>query len=497
VTASLAERLADLPEQIRRELLELLYTPEEIAALQHDWGFWGRPEQQEPEQPWSTWYIETGRGFGKTRTASELTHKKVNAGHVRRGALVHRTAGDVREVIVEGETGIMATAKPGKLPKYEPSKRRLTWPNGTIFTTFSAEEPDELRGPTHDFGWGDEFATWKAIAGVDGLTAFDNLRFSMRGTNNPAGPQLVLTTTPKRVTSVKKLHEDVANELLRIVVTHGSLKDNIGNLDPVYVAQILAKYAGTALGEQEIEGKLARTVEGALFTEAMFEASRIRALSELPELGQAIVSVDPSAGDGSGDECGIVVTALSLGTMPTVLQQGGLTVVQELRHGYVLEDASMSGPPDAWADKVCEVAAKYGATTVVAEGNQGHMMVSSLIKARNASLRVVMVHARQGKEARAQPCAGLFAQKRWHLVGEFGELEDQCTTWVPGKGQKSPDRLDAMVWGQRHLEPTAVSAPTSTASAAEQHIPRAAATLTNPSGTGLPRGSELGLRRDW
>lgn len=495
MTASLAEQLADLPEQERRELLEVLYTPEQLASLQHDWSFWGRPEQQEPRVLWSTWYIETGRGFGKTRTAAETTHKKVNAGHVRHGALVHRTAGDVREVMVEGETGIMATAKPGKLPKYEPSKRRITWPNGAILTTYSAEEPDQLRGPTHDWGWGDEFATWKAITGVDGLTAFDNLRFSMRGTNNPAGPQLMLTTTPKRVTAVKQLHEDIGNELLRIVLTKGSLKDNISNLDPVYVAQILAKYAGTALGEQEIEGKLARTVEGALFTETMFNASRIKNPAELPELGQPIVAVDPSAGDGSGDECGITVQALSLGSIPTRVKQGGLYAVLNLRHGYVLEDASMSGPPDAWADRVCEVAAQYGATTVIAEGNQGHAMVSSLIKARNASLRVILVNARTGKEARAQPTAGLFAQKRWHLVGEFGELEDQCTTWVPGKGQKSPDRLDALVWGQHHLEPHVVSSPVTSASAAEEHIPRNAeiATVTTSE---LPRGAGM-ERRKW
>lgn len=485
--------MARLTEEQRAAILGR-FSPEQLEALKHDWEFWARPEQLEPED-WLTWYIETGRGFGKTRTAMETTHKKVNAGHVRYGALVHRTAGDVREVLVEGESGVLATAKPGKLPKYEPSKRRVTWPNGAQFTTFSAEEPDQLRGPTHDFAVGDEFATWKGITGVDGLTAFDNLRFSMRGTNNPAGPQLILMTTPKRVRSVKQIHEDAGNPVFKIRITHGSLMDNIANLDPAYVAAIMAKYAGTALGEQEIEGKLARTVEGAIFTELMFAASRILSKADLPELAQPVVSVDPSSGDGSGDECGICVTALSMGSMPTEFQQGGLTVVQNLRHGYVLEDASLSGPPDVWADRVCEVAAAHGATTVVAEGNQGHQMVASLIKARNPSLRVVMVHARVGKEARAQPCAGLFAQKRWHLVGEFAELEDQCTTWVPGKGQPSPDRMDAMVWGQQHLEPHAVSAPVTTETAAQLQIPKAAATLT--SAGDLPRAASTGRRRDW
>lgn len=450
-----AERLALLPEAAREEALNELAQlfPGGLSQLLEDWAFWGRPEQQEPSQPWSTWYVETGRGWGKTRTACQTIHKKVYAGVVEHGAIVHRTAGDVRDVCVEGKSGLLSTAPKGHLPKYEPSKRRVTWDNGTVFTTFSAEEPDLLRGPEHDFGWGEEFATWKGITGIDGATAFDNLRFSMRGTSNPVGPQLILTTTPKRVKSVRKLHEDVPNPVYRIVVTKGSLRDNIGNLDPIYVAQIMAKYAGTALGGQEIDGILAKTVEGAIFTEAMFEATRITDLASLPELTRPVVAVDPSSGDGSGDECGISVQALSQGTLPTTLRQGQLQVVRNLRHGYVLDDASMSGPPDAWADRVAETCEKWETLTVIAEGNQGGQMVKSVLRARNPALKVKIVHARHGKEVRAQPVAALFAQGRWHLVGEFGELEDQSTTWVPVKDKDSPDRMDAMVWGATALEP--------------------------------------------
>lgn len=427
----------------------------------HDWeGMWARPSQCEPVIPYSIWYLETGRGFGKTRTASEWVHKKVNTGHIQFGALVHRTTSDIRDIMVEGKSGLLATARPGELPNYEPSKKKITFHNGAIFNLYTAEEPDQLRGPEFDLGWGDEFATWKMITGIDGLTAFDNLRFAMRGTSNPEGPQLLLSTTPRRCRAVKSIHKDARDSRFRIVVTHGSLLENISNLDPIYVAGILAKFAGTPLGEQEIDGKLAKTVEGAIFTEWLFGQTRVVTLDDLPELNTPIVSVDPSAGDGTEDECGITVQATSAGTIPTALTHGNLSIIKDVRHGYILEDASIAGPPDVWANRVCEVAARWGAKIVVAEVNQGHEMVRSLIRARNPALRVKKVTTYRGKEVRAQPVSGLFSQKRWHIVGEMPELEDQCTTWVPGSGD-SPDRLDAMVHGAAHLEPSAAAGSSS------------------------------------
>lgn len=446
-----AIQMARLDEVERDAILSTL-TPEQLTALLHDWQFWARPEQLLPTTEWLIWYIETGRGWGKTRTAAEGIHEIVNQGHVRYGALLHRTSKDVRDIMVEGESGLLATSPPGKMPKYEPSKSRLTWPNGCMFTTYTAEEPDQLRGPTFDVGWADEFATFKATTGIDGLTAFDNLLFARRGTNSPHGPRLILTTTPKRVPAVRKMHQDAKDPAKRVHVTKGSLRDNIANLDSQYVADILARYAGTALGPQEIEGILTRTVEGAIFTELLFEATRVVDLEMLPMMETPVVSVDPSVGDGSGDECGIMVQALSSGTIPTTFMQNGLVVVMNVRHGYVLEDFSISGPPDVWAQRVVEAADKHDTSIVVAEGNQGHQLITSVLRNVNSRLRVKIVHARVGKEARAQPVSTLFAQDRWHLVGRMPDLEDQCTTWVPGKSKKSPDRLDAMVWGAHYLE---------------------------------------------
>lgn len=293
----------------------------------------------------------------------------------------------------------------------------------------------------------------KATVGVDGLTAFDNARFALRAVVPGLTPRAILATTPKRVKSVRQMEMDALDPKKRIVVTRGSMMENLGNLDPSFIEGIISKYGGTALGEQEIEGKLARTVEGASFSEIMFATSRIVDTRDLPELSRPVIAVDPSVGDGTGDECGIVVCAASAGTMSTEIQHGALTVIKDVRHAYVLEDASLSADPDGWANQIVSVATRFGVREVIAEGNNGGQVIASLLKARDPSLRVEIVHARVGKEARAEPVAALFSQGRAHLVGEFPDLEDQCSTFIPGKGQRSPDRMDAMVWGVTHLLP--------------------------------------------
>lgn len=296
--------------------------------------------------------------------------------------------------------------------------------------------------------------TFKGITGIDGLTAFQNSRFTLRAIVAGLQPRAVISTTPKRIPSVRQVELEVHDPAKKIHLTRGSLLDNAGNLDVAFKDSILDRYANTALGSQEIDGVLAKTVEGALFTETMLDATRIRSLDDLPNLSRPIVAVDPSSGDGSGDLCGITVLATSAGTMPTELKHGALSVVRDVRHIYVLEDASIAADPDGWANRVVEIAQKHGALEVVAESNQGGLMVASLIKARDLNLRVKMVPARVGKEVRAQPVAGLFSQHRMHIIGEMGELEDELCGWVPGQSKKSPDRLDSMVHGARHLEPS-------------------------------------------
>lgn len=450
---SQAEQLALLGPEAWHELIDIL-GEEHVRGLLTSWAFWGRPKQQEPDGDWLEWLLLTGRGFGKTRTGAEWCYKRACEGAVP-GGLLGRTYRDVVKVMIHGEAGLLATAAWHGTPwKYEPTKQHVLDHMGGTWTIYTSEKPDQLRGPEHMTLWVDEFAALKATVGVDGLSAFDNARFTLRSLKGGVQPRALLTTTPKRVKAVKDMLADAANPEKRIHVTRGSMLENRANLAASFIDGIVSQYGGTALAQQEIEGLLAAAVEGALWDEAMLNRTRIVDPRDLPELARPIIAIDPSVGDGSGDECGISVQALSAGTMPTEMKHGNLSVVRNVRHGYVLEDGSMAGSPDAWADRACELAEEYGVLEIVAEGNQGGEMIRPLIRSRNASLRVKIVHARVGKAARAQPVAGLYAQGRWHHVGEFGELESQQMTWRPGIDKESPDRLDALVWGATHLEPS-------------------------------------------
>lgn len=446
-------------------------TMDQLAqSLIHDWEFQGRPEQLTPPGHWKLWVVMTGRRWGKTRTAAEWIHKRVNslprnAGST--GGLLQRTSGDLRDIMIEGPSGLLATAKPDFPVRFEPSKRQVSFHNGYVMKTYTAEEPDSLRGPTLSTLWADEFASLKTTTGVDGLTAFDNAIFALSAPVPGDRPRGIITTTPRRVPSVRKIMAESALRPRDFVVTNGSLMDNIDNLDETTVQELITKFGGTALGAQELEGQLITDVEGAAFKSAMFEATRLDSIEECPEFGRVCVAVDPSAGDGSGDECGISVCAISAGTIPTPIQHGSLTVVRDLRHLYILEDGSLSGPPEVWARRVSDLAEKYKTQIVVAEGNQGGEMVRTVIRSANPSLRVKIVHASIGKDARAEPIAALFAQGRGHIVGEQQEMEDQATTHTRG-AKDSPDRMDAMVWGCTFLEPQATrqTATTSTSTAA-------------------------------
>lgn len=424
-------------------------------SLIHDWTFQGRPEQQPPLGFWKFWLIMTGRRWGKTRTASEWVHHRVDnlpRTVASTGGLLQRTSADLRDIMVEGPSGLLATAKPHLPIKYEPSKRQVTYENGYVLKCYTAEEPDALRGPTLSTLWADEFASLKTVTGVDGLTAFDNALIALSAPVPGDRPRGVITTTPRRVAAVRKVLAESALHPKDYKVTGGTMYDNIDNLDQGTVNDLITKYGSTALGSQELDGVLVNDVEGAAFKSTHFNATRIDLLEDCPSFGRVVVAVDPSGGDGTGDECGISIVAISAATLPTLIEHKGLTIVRDLRHVYILEDASMAGTPDQWAERVSEKAEEYHTTTVVAEGNQGGEMVKTVIRGVNPSLRVKVVHARVGKEARAEPVASLFAQGRAHLVGEQQEMEDQATTHVKGSPD-SPDRMDAMVWGVTFLEP--------------------------------------------
>jgi phage terminase large subunit-like protein len=381
---------------------------------------------------WNIWLVLAGRGFGKTRLASEWVReqaKYTNEGQLR-FALVARTAADVRDVIVEGESGIINVSPPSEKPHYEPSKRRLTWPNGNTATLFTADEPDSLRGPQFTHAWGDEIAAWRQTPDAAGMTAFDNLRV---GTRLGAKPKILVTTTPKRVPLLYKLIEEsnkTQDTNAKVIVTKGSTMDNAGNLSGAYLETILGVYEGTSLAKQELYGEMLDDMEGTMWTMEMIESSRLGVLP--PHAPLRVIGVDPSVAENPRDECGIVVCAS--------------TADRDLykRHAWVLEDASVLGSPEVWANKVVEMARRWGCP-VVAEVNQGGALVRSAINSIDPNVKVLEVHSKYGKALRAEPIVLSYEQGRVHHIGYLPDLESQMTTWIPESTKKSPDRVDALV----------------------------------------------------
>lgn len=425
--ASLASLLASQPPQIRAKLLADL-SEDEAEALDYDWRFWGRPSQFEPEGNWQNWLFVAGRGAGKTRSGSEWIREQVKAG-VKRIGLIASTAGDARDVMVEGESGLLSVSwendrdAQGNLvgkPLYESSKRQLTWENGAIGKLYSAEEPERLRGPQHEILWCDELAAWKRLRDTWDMAMF-GLRLGDR-------PRVLVTTTPKPLSLLRELMKDP-----RSAITRGSTFDNAANLAPSFIEAIKAKYKGTRLGRQEIYAELLDEAEGALWTRQMIEAAQWR--GDLPDFKRIVVAVDPAiTAKAESDETGIVVCGLG---------RDGF--------GYVLRDASGRYQPGEWAKRAVSLLHEFKADRIVAEGNQGGEMVRHTIQTEWASAPIKIVHASRGKAARAEPVAALYEQGRVRHKGNLDGLEDQLVTWEPLSGIESPDRLDAMVWGLTDL----------------------------------------------
>jgi len=421
--------LASLSEKERNEWLAKL-SIEEQAALKWKWRFWARPNQIEPEGKWATWLILAGRGFGKTRTGAETIRDwacgttPLGKGKVTRIALVAETASDARDVMVEGESGLLAVHPPDFRPIYSPSLRRVTWPNGAIATLYNATEPDQLRGPQHDAAWCDELAKWRYCQ-----ESWDQLQFGLRLGDNP---RTIVTTTPRPLPLVRKL---VADPM--VAVTRGATWDNAGNMPVSFIREIEDKYAGTRLGRQELEGEILNDIPGALWSRESIDNHRLKDVPD--DLERVIVAVDPatSANEGS-DETGVVVV-------------GFARDADGYARGYVLEDGSLKGSPEEWARRAVNLYRKWSADKIVAEKNQGGDMVESIIKTVDRSVPVKLVHASRGKVVRAEPVSALYEQGRVHHVGRFDKLEDQMCLFsvdnfrTPAMG--SPDRVDALVWG--------------------------------------------------
>lgn len=389
------------------------------------WRKIARPEQLPPAgDNWLVWAFIAGRGAGKTRSAAEFSIEQARGMPGSRGALIGRTPADVRDVMIEGESGIIACSAKDFMPIYEPTKRRLTWPNGSMATAFSAEVPSQLRGPQHHWAWADEAAAWTDAPKGDVLdTAWNNLMLGLRLGDLP---RCVVTTTPKPNALTRTILARAST-----AVTRGSTYDNLGNLAPSFREQVLATYEGTRIGRQELLGELLDDVEGALWTITLLDENRVQ---EHPDLQRVVVAVDPSGGTGPNhDEQGIVVA--------------GLGVDGEL---YILADRSCSLSPHGWASRAVGAYREFSADRIVAEINYGGAMVESTIRQVDKNVPVEVITASRGKVQRAEPVAALYEQHRVHHVGAMPKLEDQLTTWTPISGT-SPDRLDALVWAVTEL----------------------------------------------
>ena len=381
------------------------------------WAELAREEQKPPGGDWSTWLYMAGRGAGKTRAGSEWVHQQVRDG-ARRIALVGATAADCRDVMVEGESGLLATASPMDMPLYEPSRRRLTWQSGAIATTYSAEEPDRLRGPQHDAAWCDELAAWRYGAAWPML---------LLGLRLGGKPRALVTTTPRPTKLVKELIAQPTT-----VVTRGSTYDNRANLAESYMEQIVKRYEGTRLGRQELMGELIEDVEGAMWTLMMLDELRV---DDAPDLERVVVAVDPAVSSHQdSDETGIVAAAIGVDG-----------------EGYVLADRSCKLSPDGWARRAAGLYHELQADRVVCEDNQGGEMVAFPMATVDPSVPVKLIRASRGKRLRAEPIAALYEQARVHHLITMDELEDQMVSFT-GDAGGAADRVDALVPALREVK---------------------------------------------
>ncbi len=396
-----------------------------VDELNYDWICWARVNQVPPVGPgFRNWLVLGGRGAGKTRAGAEWI-KALALGlfdppfrRCRRIAIVAPTFSEARLVMLEGSSGLLAVHDKEDMPLYEPSKRTVTWPNGSIAQVFSAEEAEGLRGPQFDAAWCDEMAKWKK-----GKQAWDNLQFALRIGEIP---HAVITTTPRPVKLIRDLIIDSET-----VVTHSRTIDNWRNLAPRFLDDVMKRFAGTRFGRQELNGELIEDDPDALFKRDWLEQYRVRAV---PEMKRIVVAVDPPVSIGEkANACGIICAGLGVDD-----------------RCYVLADRSAKRlRPAQWAKRVVDLAAAYNADRIVTEVNQGGLMVEQVIREVDPTAALKAVHATQGKRARAEPVATLYEQGRVSHVGGFAELEDEmCRSIEEGE---SPDRLDALVWAVTEL----------------------------------------------
>ncbi|MDH5796921.1 MAG: terminase family protein [Paracoccaceae bacterium] len=413
--SSKAASLASLPEDQRKAILAEL-TSEQLRDLAHDWLFWARPEQLEPEGDWAAWAILAGRGFGKTEAGAQWVRKREAAG-ARSIALVAETYKDLVEVMVPR---LLAIYPPDEAPEARYRPVRVNWPSGAVAYGYVGNEPSQLRGPEFDTAWVDEFAKYRYAREL-----WDMLQFTMRSGTDP---RTLITTTPRPIPVLKEILAD-----RETVVTRGSTFDNAANLDPGFLQRVRSRYEGTRLGRQELFAEILDDVPGALWTYEMISHG------DTPELTRIVVAVDPSGAGGSedsADEIGIVVAGKGVDG-----------------RAYVIEDATCVMSPAGWGRRAVERYHDHKADLIVAERNFGGAMVESVIRVADRNANVQLVTASRGKAVRAAPIAALYEQGKVTHAPGLSKLEDQMlqmtTTGYMGEG--SPDRVDALVWALTEL----------------------------------------------
>lgn len=405
-----------MPLDERRARIARLSKPER-AALAYSWQFWRRPNQTPPPGNWRVWLILSGRGFGKTRVAAEMA--RAWAREFSYVNLIGATADDARNILIEGESGILAVCPPSERPRYVKSERKLIWPNGGVSLIFTADEPERLRGKQHMKLICDELAAWRRPE------AWDQALLGLRlGTN----PQAVVTTTPKPRAFLRAIKADPGT-----VTTTGTTYDNRDNLAPAFYSEIISRYEGTRLGRQELNAELLDDNPGALWKRSEIDEHRV---TKAPELARIVVAVDPEATSSeTSAETGIIVAGKG--------RDG---------HGYILEDGTLRGSPARWGSQAVTLYHKYHADRLIAETNNGGDMIEHVIRTVEHGQNVAFhkVTASRGKYTRAEPVAALYERGLIHHVGAYPDLEDQFCQWDPSDAN-SPDRLDAAVWALTEL----------------------------------------------
>lgn len=390
------------------------------ARALYEWPLWARSNQLEPEGDHRYWLVLAGRGFGKTRAGVEWVRANIESGRARRAIVVAPTAADCRDTIVEGPSGFLRVCPSWDRPLYEPSKRRLTWKSGATVTLYSAEESDRLRGVNTDLLLADELAAWARPE------TWDMAMFALRlGTN----PRAMITTTPRPTKLIRQLLEHDQS-----VVTRGSTYDNRENLAPQFIDEIVRRYEGTRLGRQEIYAEVLEDVDGAILSSEQLRELRVE---RAPELARIVVGVDPAASAGEdADQTGIVVAAKGA--------DGEL---------YALADRSCRLGPAGWARRVVDAFREFDADLIVAEKNQGGLMVEHTIRSLDADVPLKLVSATRGKHVRAEPILARFEQGKAHTLPGLEDLEAQLACFTPEgyEADGSPDSADAFVWAATEL----------------------------------------------